>query len=165
MSPEGIILVGHGRKALDTPATLIEEYQRGRLASSRATSSASSERRIREWPRTPQTDPYKAGLERIAEALRKELPESRVALAFNEFCAPTIAEAARSLIDEGVTDIALISTMMTPGGSHAEHDLPMAVGALRDRYSDVRFRYDWPIPVESIGRFLAEAISSTGDHK
>ncbi|MDH4082915.1 MAG: hypothetical protein OEV99_13885 [Nitrospira sp.] len=40
------------------------------------------------------------------------------AIAYNEFCAPTLEESVESLIKQGATSITVTTTMFTPGGSH-----------------------------------------------
>jgi sirohydrochlorin cobaltochelatase len=157
-----VVLVGHGRKATDTPSDLIEEYQRARQAPGDSSLQLHDvETRIRNWPRTADTDPYKTGLQRIANALADELPGTRIAIAFNEFCAPSIHEAVAMLVDEGVQSITLVTTMFTPGGNHAERDLPAAVEMIRETHPDLAIRYVWPFPLKNIASFLAESIAAT----
>ena len=157
-----VLLVGHGRKATDTPADLIEEYQRARMGPGpQSTARSDVERRIREWPRTDHTDPYRAGLEKIAKALSDEMPGVRIAIAFNEFCAPSIEDAAAALVNDGVRPITLVTTMFTPGGNHAERDLPAAVQTIQNAHPEIAIRYVWPFPLKNIAAFLAASIEAT----
>ena len=75
MVKEAIILVGHGGTATDMPKDMISELkglearrhaQGGGPMSAR---EAELDAKVRSWPRTAETDPYKFGLERVAEAL------------------------------------------------------------------------------------------------
>jgi sirohydrochlorin ferrochelatase len=59
--------------------------------------------KIRRWPRTPETDPYQSGLEAVATQLRANLGEVLLAVAYNEFCAPTLEESVEELIKKGAT--------------------------------------------------------------
>ena len=67
-----VVLVGHGSVAADVPRPLVQRL-RGLEAERRSTGAAMSDEerdldaRIRQWPRTQATDPYKAGLDAIAE--------------------------------------------------------------------------------------------------
>lgn len=156
-----VILVGHGRIATDAPTDLITEYRRARLASADTSTLEDLETQIRNWPRTEATDPYKSGLERIANALASEMPGTRVATAFNEFCAPSIHEAVARLVAEGVQSISLVTTMFTPGGKHAERDLPEAVLKIQEAHPSLAIRYEWPFPMKAIASFLAGSIEMT----
>jgi sirohydrochlorin cobaltochelatase len=152
---EAVILIGHGRTASDTPRELVTEF-RSLERQRKETSVPASPRllelegKIRQWPRTPETDPYKFGLETIlAEA------------AYNEFCAPSIEEAISTLAGDGIRDIALIPTMFTPGGAHAEKDIPEVIERMRLAYPEVHFRYAWPFPVANIVRLLKDTLAQS----
>lgn len=56
------------------------------------------ETKIRRWPRTPETDPYQTGLESVAARLRAKLSDVLFAVAYDEFCAPTLEESVEDLI-------------------------------------------------------------------
>lgn len=160
-SDEAVILVGHGGIASDTPQELIAELKRLETARKRQGDGDMSEReaeldrQVREWPRTPQNDPYQAGLEAVAEHLRPRLGERRLAIAYNEFCAPSIDQAIDALVAEGAKRITLLTTMFTRGGSHSELDIPAIVAAAGKRHPDVSIAYRWPFDLENVADFLA----------
>ena len=52
-------------------------------------------------------------------------------IAYNEFCYPSIEQAADVLAEKDITEVILITTMITPGGSHSEREIPEEVEALR----------------------------------
>ncbi len=85
-----VILVGHGAAARDCPRELVsrlkalEGARRARGAPSPSDEERELDRRVRAWPRTPENDPYGAGLERLRAALAARLPAARVVSAFNE---------------------------------------------------------------------------------
>jgi sirohydrochlorin cobaltochelatase len=161
-----VVLIGHGRRASDTPVEVVRELRSCKQKRSHGKPSARElelESRIRYWPRTPESDPYKGGVERIAGALRHELPGTRVVVAFNEFCAPSIEEAVASLVADLTGAITLISTMFTPGGGHAERDIPETVAELQAIYPNVTLRYAWPFPLKIIASFLAQSILATSE--
>jgi sirohydrochlorin cobaltochelatase len=100
---QGVILVGHGGIPKDCPQELTSKLKRLE-AQRRATKQPPSaeelelDATIRRWPRTAETDPYQAGLETIATHLRAELDGALFAVAYNEFCAPTLEEAVEDLV-------------------------------------------------------------------
>ncbi|HVO25380.1 MAG TPA: CbiX/SirB N-terminal domain-containing protein [Candidatus Margulisiibacteriota bacterium] len=158
-----VVLVGHGGVPRDYPRERLTQL-RGLEARRRVTKAAPSpeevalERELRQWPRTPATDPYQAGLKSLAAHLRPLLKPARLVLAYNEFCAPTVAEAVRGLATEGVTDIVAVPSMFTPGGVHAEIDIPETIDALRAEFPDLCLRYAWPFGGEHLAGFFVEHL-------
>lgn len=165
MSAEGrdqhaVVLVGHGSVAADVPRSLVQRL-RALEAERRSTGGQLSDEerdldaRIRHWPRTPATDPYKAGIDAIAEALRIRV--GHVVVAFNEYCAPSLEEAVGALALAGTTRITIVTTMLTPGGVHSEVEIPETVRALREAHPDVVLRYAWPFDLGAVATLLADA--------
>jgi len=118
-----VVLIGHGGIAKDCPADLVSklkrlEGQRRASGSSITPEEQEVDRTIRRWPRTAASDPYQAGLEAVGDALRPLLDGALFALAYNEFCAPSIEESIENLIRQGATHIMVATTMFTPGGTH-----------------------------------------------
>src|SRR5512144_2530163 len=150
-----VVLVGHGGVPRDYPRERLTQL-RGLEARRRVTREPPSpeevalETELRQWPRTPATDPYQAGLKSLAAHLRPLLEPARLVLAYNEFCAPTVAEAVRALATEGVTDIVAVPSMSTPGGVHAEIDIPETLDALRTQFPQLSVRYAWPFAGEHL---------------
>jgi len=158
-----IVLVGHGGVPKDCPSELVRRLKQLE-AQRRATRTAPTpeerelDRKIRRWPRTAQTDPYKEGLEALADRLRPLLNGDPLAIAFNEFCSPTLEEAADELIKNGVEDITVLPSMLTPGGAHSEIEIPETLRSLQARHPAVRLRYAWPFDLDLVGRMLAEHL-------
>jgi sirohydrochlorin cobaltochelatase len=153
-----VVLVGHGGVPADCPPALISELKRLEAEAHRGKPSPryfEVDAQVRTWPRTPETDPYKAGLEAIAEALGKKQPGKLVLTAYNEFCAPSLQEAVEAAIAAGCTEIQIISTMYTRGGIHSETEIPQIVAALSKKHPRVTLKYAWPFSVDAIGDFLA----------
>lgn len=152
-----VILVGHGGVPRDCPPALVSEFKRLEAASKRAPTPEflAVDRRLRDWPRTPETDPYKAGLEAIADALRRRLPQERVLQAYNEFCAPSLTDALKSAASAGAQRIRVISTMFTRGGGHSEKEIPQILEAFRKENPSVRVSYAWPFDLDAVAGFLA----------
>jgi sirohydrochlorin cobaltochelatase len=161
---KAVILVGHGGVPTDCPRELLtrlKTLEAQRRASGQAPTSEELEldARIRHWPRTPQTDPYRDGLEALAEQLRPLLHGALLTIAYNEFCTPTLEEAVEELIATGATSIAVISSMLTPGGVHSEVEIPETLEHLRGRYPHVELRYAWPVNLTLVARMLADQLS------
>jgi sirohydrochlorin cobaltochelatase len=157
---QAIVLVGHGGIPTDCPRELVMQLKR--LESlRRATGAPPSreeldlDRRIRRWPRTPETDPYRAGLEDLAARWRRRLNGMLFALAYNEYCAPTLEEAVETVVAAGADRVTVVSSMFTPGGSHSEIEIPATLAALRLRYPAVPLRYAWPFDLDLIATMLS----------
>lgn len=167
MAKEAVVLIGHGGTASDTPRAMIAELKRlesERQARGQAEMSpreAELDKRVREWPRTPETDPYKSGVEEIAAALGPRLGGRRLVAAYNEFCAPSVEDAIEGLVRDGFTRISLVSTMFTRGGVHAEREIPDIVRASRQRHPGVVIEYAWPFDAGLIADFLAAQLART----
>jgi len=158
-----VVLVGHGGVPRDYPR---ERLMRLRVLETRRRASGSPpsqeeaalEHELRHWPRTPANDPYQAGLKNLAAHLRPHLEPAQLVLAYNEFCAPTVAEAIRALAADGVTDIIAVPSMFTPGGVHAEIEIPETISALRAELPHLRLHYAWPFAGEHLAAFFAEHL-------
>ena len=160
---KAVVLVGHGSVASDVPRPLVRRLRT--LEAERRTNGAAMspeeielDHRVRGWPRTPETDPYKAGMDAIAERLRARV--GRVVVAYNEFCDPSLEEAVAALVGEGVREVTVVTTMMTPGGVHSEIEIPESVQALRGAHPDLRIRYAWPFDLEAVAGLLAQACET-----
>ncbi|MBI3609135.1 MAG: CbiX/SirB N-terminal domain-containing protein [Nitrospirae bacterium] len=161
---KGVILVGHGAAAKDCPRELVMklkalEAQRHRAGGEPSPEEMELDARIRRWPRTPLNDPYKTGLESLADHLRVGLNGTALAVAYNEFCIPSLEEAVEGMIAGGIEAIAVIPSMMTPGGVHSEVEIPGIIAKLRFRYSDVTIQYVWPFDMNRVARLLTEHLN------
>jgi sirohydrochlorin ferrochelatase len=159
----GIVLVGHGGIPKDYPPELVTKLKRLEAQRRAAGVSISAEEheldsKIRRWPRTAATDPYRFGLETVAAALRPQLDGALLALAYNEFCAPTLEESVEELIKKGATHITVTTTMFTPGGAHSEVEIPEILDSLRPRHPEIELRYAWPFDLQLIAKILAEQV-------
>ena len=152
-----VILVGHGGLPSDCPPELVAEFKRLERQGPSAALEA-SDAKLRAWPRTPQSDPYKPGLEAVAAALQKKLAGELVLTAYNEFCAPSVEQAVSDAIGRGAKTITLISTMFTRGGVHSEVEIPRLVDALRRAHPGVELRYAWPFELDGIAAMLAAEV-------
>jgi len=168
MSPQktkAVLLVGHGGLPSDYPPELVSELKR--LEGQRKKTSAAPtpretelDHKVRHWPRTAQSDPYQAGLEEIASALADELKDCAVAVAYNEFCAPSMEESLARLIGAGACEVTVIPTMYTRGGIHSETEIPEILEQLRLKHPAVTLRYAWPFPLEKVAAFLGDQVKA-----
>ena len=161
-SSRAVILVGHGAAAADTPRPLVQrlkalEGQRRAQHAPMTDEERDLDAKVRAWPRTPETDPYLAGVERLAERLRARV--GTVYTAFNEFCAPTVEAAFAEAVGKGAREVVLVPTMMTPGGVHSEVEIPEIVALLRAAYPDVKVRYAWPFDLDDVAGLLERACA------
>jgi sirohydrochlorin cobaltochelatase len=159
----GVILVGHGGIPKGCPQELITKLKRleGQRRAAKLPPTAEElelDAKVRQWPRTAETDPYQAGLETVAARLRAQLDGALFAVAYNEFCAPTLEESVESLINQGATHITVTTTMFTPGGSHSEVEIPEILDHLRPKYPAVDLRYAWPFDLQLVASTLAEQV-------
>jgi sirohydrochlorin ferrochelatase len=164
---KGVVLVGHGAVAKDCPREWVMklkalEVRRHQTGAEAVPEELELDRRIRTWPRTPENDPYKTGLESLANHLRRGLNGTLLTVAYNEFCAPSLTEAVHAMIEEGVGVITVIPTMMTPGGVHSEVEIPVLLDQLRLRNPEARIRYIWPFDLSRVARLLVEHIEQPG---
>ena len=159
----GVILVGHGGIPKDCPQELVTKLKRMEAQRRAAKMPPSPEEleldtKIRQWPRTPETDPYQSGLEAVAAQLRANLGNVFFAVAYNEFCAPTLPDAVDQMIAAGVTDISIVPSMLTPGGVHSEIDIPESIAPLRVRHPQAVLRYAWPFDLEGIAQMIGRHL-------
>ena len=160
------MLIGHGAPATDCPPRLIGELMglewrdsaAGHSDGALTSRAAQPDAQIRNWPRRDGNDPYRKGLEQVAEALRPLLPTKRLVVGYNEFCRPTIAEAIEQVIAQGATRILVLPTMLTPGGVHSEVDIPRALEAVRRTHPDRTIEYLWPYDLQQVAGLLASHV-------
>lgn len=160
---KGVVLVGHGGIPKGFPSDLVSKLKRleaQRRAAGKPMSEEEYEldQKIRLWPRTPETDPYQAGLERLGTHLNPLTNGGHFSIAYNEFCTPTMEEAIEKQIADGAKDITVVSTMFTPGGSHSEYEIPEDMAELRKKHPEVNLTYAWPFDLGKVAEMLSEHI-------
>ena len=161
---KAVILVGHGGLPSDCPGELVQKFMalhKRRVAQGLPASKEEIklDGTIRYWPRTSETDPYKTGLEKLAGNLESLLDGATLRTAYNEFCAPSIDVAVKELAEEGYEDILLTTTMLTPGVSHSEKEIPEEVEKLRIEYPNVQINYAWPFDLVKVAGLLAKHLN------
>ena len=107
---KAVILIGHGGLPADIPKEIVEDFMKLHKARIRSGMPISSKEKelestIRNWERTPESDPYKSGLEKLASHLAPKLEGFILKTAYNEFCYPSIEQAAHELVNAGVAGV------------------------------------------------------------
>ena len=82
-----------------------------------------------------KTDSFKFGLEKLASHLLPDWTVLHWKLPTKSFF-PSIEQAADQLAEDNVMKVILITTMITPGGSHSEE-----VKAIHLKLSKIKFQY------------------------
>jgi sirohydrochlorin cobaltochelatase len=77
--------------------------------------------------------------EAVVDRVRDRAPGTRVRLAFLEFMAPTLAEAAAELVAQGCPRIDVVPAFLGMGG-HVRRDVPAQLQVLRDAHPQVEWR-------------------------
>ena len=166
MEDIAIVLAMHGAPPLDFPPQEAAEFFRlhGRLEHASASERSELGKRYRElnkkmrdWPRTPDNDPFYAGSQELAREIQT-LMGCPVMLGFNEFCAPDLDQALDDSTACGRARIIVVTAMLTRGGEHAEADIPAALARARHRHPGCDIVYAWPFDVSEIARFLSGQI-------
>lgn len=158
-----VILVGHGAPPRGFPREIVARWKmlEGRRQASGGPvteEEAALDRQIRSHPRTAENDPYHAGLEALGAAMAPLLDGAALLLAYNEFCAPSLAEAVETAILRGARSIDVVPSMTTPGGVHSEVEIPETIAALRAKHPGVEIRYVWPFDLGAVARLLVDHV-------
>ena len=163
-SMDAVVLIGHGAPATDCPRELVGELMRLEWRrvdpkdEAKLKRGAELDATIRNWPRRPDNDPYKEGLERVGDALKQLLPSVKFGLGYTEFCSPSIVQAVEGMIREGARRIFVIPSMLTPGGLHSELDIPKALDLVRVAHPSAEIIYLWPFDVARVAAMLADHV-------
>ncbi|MES2503600.1 MAG: CbiX/SirB N-terminal domain-containing protein [Myxococcota bacterium] len=160
---KSVVLIGHGGIPKDFPNEKVSrlkilESQRQRAKTPMTEEESTLDHEIRTWPRTRENDPFCFGVQAIAKHLAPKLMPTKLVLAYNEFCGPSIDEAVDQLVNEGFQHITLLTTMFTPGGVHSEVEIPEIAEALQAKYSHVQIEYPWPFDLNHVAEFLAAQL-------
>ena len=67
-------------------------------------------------------------------------------------------EAIDTLASEGVRKVSVVPTMLTPGGSHSERDVPELLERARRRHPDIQIVYAWPFDPDRIAELIASQL-------
>ena len=116
------------------------------------------DKKIRNWPRNVQNDPFHSASQKLAEKLNK-ISGNKVIVGYNEFCSPSLDEALQKAASENANKIIVVTTMMTRGGEHSEKDIPLRIEEFKKIYPNIEIVYAWPFNSNKVAYFLNEHIS------
>ncbi len=114
--------------------------------------------KMRAWPRTAENDPFYAASHDLAAHLYRATGH-KVVVGFNEFCAPNLDEALDEAVAQDAKKIIVTTPMLTPGGEHAQVDIPAAIRRAQKRHPGILVHYAWPFDVAQVAQFLAARVS------
>lgn len=102
--------------------------------------------------------------EAVAQRVRAARPDMPVQLAFLEFMAPTLEEAAVALVEAGCTQVSVLPLFLGAGG-HVRRDLPELLDRMRARYTGVSWQLHAAVGELDgvIGAMADAAIGLAGD--
>ncbi len=160
-----VILVGHGGLPRDIPSEIVEKFMRVHKTRIKAGGAITQhevelDTTIRKWQRTPENDPYKSGLESLASHMKPMLKGYVLKTAYNEFCYPAIEDAVDELAKENFSEIIIVTTMITRGGSHSENEIPEELHALSSKHPGIDIQYAWPFSMDAFALFLTDHIKT-----
>ena len=165
-----VVLAAHGAPATDCPKRKIGmlmalESMQGltlRLGFLRARQKA-LDSEIRTWKRTADNDPYKKGVDALAERIAAHTGYTVIA-GYNEFCNPTIGRAIDEAVAQGAAQVIVATTMTTRGGEHSEIEIREIVDEAQKRHPGVRICYAWPFDPDRVAQLFAEEIKKFCSH-
>jgi sirohydrochlorin cobaltochelatase len=159
-----IVLAAHGAPATDYPRRKIGmlmalESMQGLVKRfgflRRMEEALDSE--VRNWARTADNDPYRAGVEALARRIAAQTGHDVIA-GYNEFCAPTIGGAVNEAVKQGAAEVIVATTMTTRGGEHSEIEIRDIVAEAQARHPGIRICYAWPFDPDRVAQLFADEI-------
>jgi sirohydrochlorin cobaltochelatase len=159
-----VVLAAHGAPPTDCPRRKIGmlmalESMHGltrRFGFLRARQEA-LDSEVRNWRRTAGNDPYKRGVDALAERITAHTGYE-VIVGYNEFCTPTISLALDEAIARGAEQVIVATTMTTRGGEHAEIEIRDIVDEAQARHPGIRIFYAWPFDQDRVAQLFADEI-------
>jgi sirohydrochlorin cobaltochelatase len=159
-----VVLAAHGSPATDCPRRKIGmlmalESMQGltrRFGFLRARQEA-LDSEVRNWKRTADNDPYKRGVDDLAERITAQTGHAVIA-GYNEFCSPAISRAIDEAVARGAAQVIVATTMTTRGGEHSEIEIREMVDAAQVRHPGVRICYAWPFDPDRVAQLFADEI-------
>ncbi len=160
-----IVLAAHGAPATDCPRRTIGMFMAlesmprivnrfGFLQRLKAR----LEKCVRCWPRTVANDPYRLGVEALAERIAAQTGDEVIS-GYLEFCAPDIGACIDEAAGRGAGRVVVVTTMTTRGGAHSETEIREIVEAAQKRHPGVAILYVWPFDTDRVARFFVDEIA------
>ena len=152
-----LVLAMHGTPPVDLPNLIMMEFMMAKAGMGERAKYKKLEKKIRDWPRT-EKDAYWDGTRKVGEEMAK-MTGSKVIVGYNEFCAPSMAEAFDEAIQGKAKKVLVLSPMWEHANPHSDSDVPIAIRRAKKKYPDVEFVYAWPYSYERTVGFLRDQLA------
>jgi len=164
-----VVVVGHGIPPKDFPREKRRELRRlhDQIEALGGEEKAPSdlveryhalEREVRQYPRTPENDPYDAAVKELAQRVKEIGNFPIVVVTHNEFCGSDVDEGIEEAVRQGARKVIVISTMVIKGGTHNEKDIPGKIEKARRKHPDVTIVYAYPYDTEDLAQLMVNTI-------
>ncbi len=151
-----LVLAMHGTPPIDLPNLIMMEFMMAKAGMGERAKYLKLEEKIRNWPRTDK-DAYWVGTKKMGEMLGK-MTGSKVIVGYNEFCAPSLAEAFDKAIEGKAQKVLVLSPMWEPANPHSDSDVPIAIRRAKKKFPEVEFVYAWPFSYDKTVPFLRDQL-------
>lgn len=107
---------------------------------------------------------WRLPIEAVAQAVARLSPDTPVACAYLELCAPTLAQACQQLVAQGAQRVRVLPVFFGMG-KHAREDLPRLVEGLRQQHPQTQFELlpaagEHPALTELLARIALNALNA-----
>jgi sirohydrochlorin cobaltochelatase len=151
-----LVLAMHGTPPIDLPNLIMMEFMMAKAGMGERAKHKKLEKKIRNWPRTDK-DAYWVGTRKMGEVMEK-MTGSQVIVGYNEFCAPSLAEAFDEAIQGKAQKVLVLSPMWEHANPHSDSDVPIAIRRAKKKFPEVAFVYAWPFSYEKTVPFLRDQL-------
>jgi sirohydrochlorin cobaltochelatase len=164
-----VVVVGHGRTPKDFPREKLQELRRlhaqiealggeEKAPADLVARHHALEREVRQYPRTPENDPYDAAVKELAQRIKEMGNFPIVVVTHNEFCGLDVDEGIDEAVRQGATKVVVVSTMVIRGGTHNEKDIPGKIAKARQRHPNVPIVYAYPYETDDLASLMVRHI-------
>ncbi len=111
---------------------------------------------------------WRASVERVVDALQRELGPSAVRLAYMDCAPPTLMDVASEAVRDGVTSIRVLPLFLAEEG-HVERDVYPLTEEVRERFPDIAVEQLPPLGkhpefLEALARIVGRSTDESGAH-
>lgn len=138
MTETGVVLAALGVPPLDWVEQNRELWERMEEQEQKIS------RELKNWPRSLENDAFSCESQKLAERVKERGGYDILEVGYDQFAAPSVAEAIEKVIAKGAHRVIVVPTMFTRGGVHVETDIPQTVTALQKQYPEVEIMYAGP---------------------
>ncbi|MEZ8216964.1 CbiX protein [Candidatus Fervidibacteria bacterium JGI MDM2 SSWTFF-3-K9] len=168
-----VVVVGHGIPPRDFPREKLRELRRlhaeidvlggeEKAPPNLVERYRTLEKEVRQYPRTPENDPYDAAVKELAQRVKEMGNFPIVIVTHNEFCGLDVDEGIEEAIKQGAKKVIVISTMFIKGGTHNEKDIPGKIEKARRKYPNTPIIYAYPYDTDDLAMLMVNTIQKHG---